>query len=409
MPTSDHETFGEILRRHRERRRLTQLSAAALVGVSRATFTQWEGNKHLPSLANVQELDRALEASGVLIDALESTRSEGSRTRPLSTPHAPATGPTVATVSRDARAALDGQLCFDDDSRPIGWRHNLVPSFERPSLVSTSFGLRAQALLGGPDAHTPALVERMLAAGVTADGTITGWKASTQHAPRLEMTAAAIESLLRAGVPLKVDRVVESIRALLDETARERPSVLSQAVEPLLRVAADADLTADVVNDLLDCRQDFQGVLLWPEKRLHRDQPLLEPSVAQTARAVTALRDAPAELVGDAVLAAEEWLAGQTNLGEDTEIIRRTLGDGTREELALHTFTPALVVQALAGAQRPNVRAITRALQPVWDRYVPSLHLWAWSNGDVPVWMLVDGVAALQAAADALLTGPPPA
>ncbi|MBL8928467.1 MAG: hypothetical protein JNM77_19890 [Pseudonocardia sp.] len=224
----------------------------------------------------------------------------------------------------------------------------------------------------------------------------------------MEATAAAINSLLRAGVPLRAGKVVEAIERLLDDTSRERPFILTIAVEPLLRIAPDSPLTADIVRDLLDCRRDFRGTLLWPEKQLRRDQPLVDPSVSHTAGAVTALRSAPAELVGDAVTAAEEWLAEQGNLDGVTEVVRRTFADGAREELAFHHFTSALVVQALAGAERPDTRAISRALPLVWERYDPTLHLWAWGNGDVPVWMLVDAVAALEAAANALLTGPGP-
>ena len=124
---------------------------------------------------------------------------------------------------RNARQALLGQLCIDDSGRAVGWRHNLVPSSEQPSVVSTTYGLGALALLGGPDARTPDIVEHVMKAGVRADGTITGWKASVQSEPRLEATARAVESLLRAGVPLKVDKVVEVIERLLDETSARAP------------------------------------------------------------------------------------------------------------------------------------------------------------------------------------------
>jgi hypothetical protein len=103
---------------------------------------------------------------------------------------------------------------------------------------------------------------------------------------------------------------------------------------------------------------------------------------------------------------AEAWLAEQTNLGGVTEIVKRTSDDGAREDLAFHHFTPALVVQALARAERPDLRALNRALRLVWERYDPRLHLWAWGNGDVPVWMLVDAISALQAAANGLMTRP---
>ncbi|MDN5852655.1 MAG: helix-turn-helix domain-containing protein [Actinomycetia bacterium] len=400
-------SFGEQLRSQRELRGLTQDQAAELLGVSRVTFTLWEGNKHLPALSRAHELDRALDAAGALELALQQAHSKsprGIRTAPVTPVHA--TGPTVATVLKNARRALLDQLCFDDNGNPLGWRHNLVPSVERPSPVSTAYGLGAMALLGGPDANTAHIVERVTRLGSKADGTLDGWRFSAQREPRTEAAAPAINSLQLAGAALPVDEIIEVLRRLYDETSRERPFILTLAAQPLLRVAPDAAFTVGIVRDLLDCRRDFHGVLLWPEKRLHRDQPLLDPSVAHTARAVTVLREAPSELVGDAVTSAEEWLTEQTNLGGVTEIVRRTLDGGEREELAFHQFTATHVVQALSGSERPDTRAITRALRVVWERYDPDTSLWAWGNGDVPVWMLADAVAAVQSAALALMTAP---
>jgi hypothetical protein len=51
------------------------------------------------------------------------------------------------------------------------------------------------------------------------------------------------------------------------------------------------------------------------------------------------LRAAPQELVGDAVPAAEQWIADADDLNGVTEIIRRDLGSDHREELPLHRFT----------------------------------------------------------------------
>jgi transcriptional regulator with XRE-family HTH domain len=402
-------TFGEVLRSHRDRRGLTQEGAAELLGVSRVTFTQWEGNKHLPAVSRAHELDQALDASGALALALQQAHSKSprsGRTAPVAPVHA--TGPTLATVLKNARRALLDQLCFDDNGNPLGWRHNLVPSTERPSIVSTTYGLGALALLGGPDVHTPQIVDRIMSSGVQADGTITGWRFSTQREPRMEATTKAIDSLRLAGASLEVDKIIKVLRDLYDETSRERPFILTLAAQPLLRVAPDAAFTAEIVRNLLDSRREFHGTLLWPEKRLHRDQPLLDPSVAHTARAITVLREAPSELVGDAVTSAEGWLAEQTNLGGVTEIVRRTLDGGEREELAFHQFTAAHVVQALSGSERPDTRAIARALRMVWERYDPDTGLWAWGNGDVPVWMLADAVEAVQGAALAMTTAPLP-
>src|SRR3954453_18485852 len=67
-------TFGALLRDLRERRALTQADIAAKVGVSRATFTQWETGRHLPISQRLHELDRLLDADGELVAAAEQLR-----------------------------------------------------------------------------------------------------------------------------------------------------------------------------------------------------------------------------------------------------------------------------------------------------------------------------------------------
>lgn len=384
---------------------MTQAQAASQVRVSRPTFAQWETGKHLPGEDRVHELDQLLGASGDLVEVAE-------RIRPRSATYVPAAlaVPTrsVRQVLVDARRALLDQLCSDADGRPLGWRHNLVPTDEPVSAVSTAYGLKVVAMLGGPDARTPDVAAEVLRQGVrTDDGRLLGWRARPQAVPRLEATATTADALLRAGQPIPVDDVVRMLGDLVDETAMQRPFLLTAALEPLLRVAPDAGLTTDIINNLLALRVDFGGVKLWPEKLLHRDQPLLEPSVAHTARAVVALRDAPAELVGDAVRAAEQWVSEAESLGGTTEIIRRAVADG-REELPVHHFTSTWVVRALAGALTPDRRRIEAVLEHVWARYAPHLRLWAWGNGDVPVWMLADAVGALQDSASALQSTPVP-
>jgi transcriptional regulator with XRE-family HTH domain len=399
-------TFGETLRRFREMRTMTQAALAARVGVSRATFTQWESGRHMPLGQRVRELDKLLGANGGLIAAAEQVRP-GQRA-PI--PHVPvpagAGRRSVLQVLKDTRRAFLDQLQYDD-SGPVGWPRNLVQSDDGPSVLSTVYGLKVLALLGGPDARTPAVVEHVLRSAVRSDdGRLVGWLARVQVQPRLETTGAALDGLLHAGVAIPVDDVVRMLRGLADDTTRQRPFILATALEPLLRVAPDSDLAADLVQALLDSRIDFEGVLLWPEKRLHRDQPLLAASVAHTARALTVLRNAPSELLGDAVTSAEQWIANVDNVNGVSEVIRRGLGQDRREELTINHFTSAWVVRALAGMPAPDPRRIRFALDHVWERYHAPSHFWAWGNGDVPVWMLGDAVAAVQDAALALSSGP---
>jgi transcriptional regulator with XRE-family HTH domain len=394
------------LRRFRELRAMTQAELAKQVGVQRATFTQWESGRHMPIDERLRELDKLLGADGKLIAAAEQGRPLG-RPGLVDGLQSPAEGGrSLLRVLRETRRAFLDQLQYDD-SGPIGWRHNLVQSDEPPSVLSTAYGLKVLALLGGPDARTPAVVEHVLRRAVrSADGRLLGWLSRTQTQPRMETTGAALDALLRAGVPIPVDDVERMLRGLLDDTARERPFILATGLEPLLRVAPDSGLAAGLIKALLETRIERDGVLLWPEKHLHRAQPLLDASVPHTAQAVTVLRDAPSELIGDAVTSAEQWLADEEDVNGVSEIIRRRLDTDRAEQLTIHHFTSAWVARALAGVDSPDRRQIRRVLHHVWARYDETSHFWAWGNGDVPVWMLADAVAALQDVALALSSAP---
>jgi transcriptional regulator with XRE-family HTH domain len=400
-------TFGELLRRLREQQSKTQAEVAERIGVSRVTFGQWESDKFLPQPHRVRDLDELLGAAGDLI-AIAGQARPAMSPPPMQTPAPHAAEPAVGGGSlvrlfADIRRAFLDQLVMDDPVQ-LGWRHNLVPSDEPTSTLSTAYGLKALAMLGGPDARTPAVVDSVLEQAVRDDGRLVGWKARVQYAPRLETTAAALDALLHAGVPIAVDDVLRMLRELLDDTTLQRPFILTTALEPLLRVAPDSELAAELVQRLLDTRIEAEGLRLWPEKLLSRDQPLLRRSVAHTARAVTVLRNAPQELLGDAVSSAEQWLATTQDIDGVTETVRRLVGkDQQLEQLTFDHFTSAWVARALAGAFAPDRRRIAYALEFVWSRFDRKRNLWAWDNGDVPVWMLADAVAALQDSAFALL------
>lgn len=405
-------TFGELLRRLREQQSKTQAEVAEKVGVSRVTFGQWESDKFLPQPHRVRDLDELLGAGGDLI-ALAGEARPAMTPAPVPAPVPRAAEPafgggSLVRLFTEIRRAFLEQLVMDGPWPP-GWRHNLVPSEEPTSTLSTAYGLKALAMLGGPDARTPAVVDSVLKQAVrTEDGRLVGWKARVQSAPRLETTAAALDALLHAGVPIAVDDVLRVLRDLLDDTALQRPFILTTALEPLLRVAPDSELAVELVQRLLDTRIAAEGLRLWPEKLLSRDQPLLRRSVAHTARAVTVLRNAPQELLGDAVSAAEQWLATTQDIDGVTETVRRLVGEAQQlEQLTFDHFTSAWVARALAGAFAPDRHRIAYALQFVWSRFDPKRNLWAWDNGDVPVWMLADAVAALQDGAFALLPGLP--
>jgi len=55
----------------------------------------------------------------------------------------------------------------------------------------------------------------------------------------------------------------------------------------------------------------------------------------------------------------------------------------------------------------PEHPALVAALRQVWREFNDNRALWRWSNGDLPIWMTFDGIAALRLTALASLPGPP--
>ncbi len=203
VPTIPTPDFDELLKQLRERVNLTQERAAALVGVSRPTFAQWEGGRHLPTEDRVRKLDDLLAAHGALVEAFERIRSTA-RLRPVEASEQAASTTTrpLLQVFRDIRrAAMDQLVCDDDDGRPLGWRHNLVPSSSPPAVLSTGYVLKALTVLGGLEPRTTALVGRIFDLAIRDDGRIIGWRASTAREPRIETTATCRRVAAHRGGP----------------------------------------------------------------------------------------------------------------------------------------------------------------------------------------------------------------
>jgi hypothetical protein len=77
--------------------------------------------------------------------------------------------------------------------------------------------------------------------------------------------------------------------------------------------------------------------------------------------------------------------------------------------VAIRHFTSAWVVQALAGAGKYRSIPTSRlhsALRIMWARYESRMGLWAWGNGDLPIWMTLDAVTALHVAALTMADSP---
>ncbi len=393
------EAVGTELRRLRKAAGLTQADVARIIGVSRANLTQWETGRYLPSVENARLLDDHFRAANALVQMVEAARSP-----------APAGGAPLSTrgslleVFRRAGQSLVGHLIRDENGRAVGWRHNLQQDNEQTTLA-TAYGISALAVLGSAYIDLRPVVERLY-----AKRSDFGWQGRSAGR-RPEVTAAVVDALCRASTVLSAEEGLQHLENSLDDYSRTRPFLLATALRTSARIGPGAPLTRRLTDDLLTARLDFDGVLLWGEKK----EPGLvapEPSTAHTARAVVALRDllrtgADRADVRDAVEVATQWLVDRTH-PDDGIMEDLALPQPGRESVRVNIkhFTSAWVVQALAEAPRVPAVRLNQALDSLWERYEPGIGLWAWGSGDLPIWMTLDAVTALRAAALAF-TAPP--
>ncbi|WP_439382317.1 helix-turn-helix domain-containing protein [Amycolatopsis lexingtonensis] len=393
------EEVGRELRRLRKAARLTQADVAGIIGVTRANLAQWETGRYLPSVENARLLDDHFRAANALVQMVEAARSP-----------TPAGGALLSTrgslldVFRRAGHSLAEHLIRDGNGRAVGWRHNLQQDGEQTTLA-TAYGISAMVVLDSAYIDLHPVVESLY-----AKRSEFGWQGRSAGR-RPEVTAAVVDALCRAGTVLSADEGLQHLDNSLDAYSRTRPFLLSTALRTSARIGPDAPLTRRLTDDLLAARLDFGDVSLWGEKK----EPGLvapEPSTAHTARAVVALREllrtgVDRADVQDAVEAATHWLVDRTH-PDDGIMEDLALPQPGRESVRVNIkhFTAAWVVQALAEApQVPAVR-LNHALNSLWERYEPGVGLWAWGSGDLPIWMTLDAVTALRAAALAFTTPP---
>jgi DNA-binding XRE family transcriptional regulator len=397
---------GNEMKRLRQAVGETQAQSAEAIGVSRANLAQWETGKYLPSIGNARRLDDHLRAESLLVNLVIAARSGAGR-RPAADLRANTQETTGALtkVFRQVGQALVGYLVYDAEGRPRGWRHNLQTD-KHPTPLGTAYGIRALLEVGEPHVDLGALGASLLAMQAPHGGWI-----SRSGTNRPEATAAALDALFRTGTTaLSVDEGLALLAESLDEFSRTRPYLLCTALQTVLRLRPDSALADRLIDDLLAARLRMGGMLLWPEKvEPGLTQP--EPSVAHTARAVIVLRDVVDKHGRDDVRVAVEnaidWLVDRIHPDDGMlEELIRPASDGRSTRVVIRHFTSAFVVQALAGVpQVPHAR-IESALSTLWGRYNRKIGLWAWGNGDLPVWMTMDSVIALRSAALALAAAP---
>jgi hypothetical protein len=305
--------------------------------------------------------------------------------------------PTLFQTLQRVAEALRGRLVYGEDGRPTGWPRFLHESPSQATAASTAYGLRAMMLLEESLAADLTPVAENLWEMAFPSG---GFANLGQSEPRPEATAAVLNALRRVSATEDFDVHSAQMEKDLGDFEKSRPFILTMVLETSLLIKPDAKLVQTLVDSLLAARRPYGDILLWPEKA----GPLTidpAPSVTHTARAVRALTRVqairPFGQVQEAVEQAVAWLIEQRDLNNSYELIERRVKNSL-EVVDTRHFTSAWVVRALVAAGVPAAHpAVSNAVARIWASYRgDATALWAWDNGDLPIWMTFDAIEALR-------------
>jgi len=407
--------FGAELTRTLRMRGRTVEQAATKLEVPAAEVARWAAGQELPSDAEARSLDEYLTARGAIQNLVTDLRFRPDRPslRLVSLPWQSA--PTLLQTFRNVAAALRGCLVRDAKGRPTGWPRDLRELPELPGEAtanSTAFGIKTMLLLeDGLAADLIPVAESLRKMAFPAGG----YAGREQSGPRPEATAAVLNALRRIAATENFDTHIAQMEKGLGDFEKFRPFILTTMLETSMLLRPGTTLVETLVDNLLAARRPYEDLLLWPEKA----EPLLitpVPSVAHTARAVRILAAVQAaQLLSEvqqaqlreALEQAVAWLIEQRDLHNAYEVIERPV-DGGLEPVHVRTFTAAWVVKALVSAGVPTTHpAVSNAVAQIWNSYGgDTAALWAWDNGDLPIWMTFDAVEALRLASLASLAAP---
>jgi transcriptional regulator with XRE-family HTH domain len=395
------QLFGAELAKTLELRGKTIEQAAAKLAISPAEVDRWVQGEDLPSKSQARTLDKYLTARGAIQNLVTELRSRPGRPSlrlvqvPLTSPSAPTLYQTFQSV---AKALRDG-LVKDASGRPAGWPRDLRTLPGVPAAASTAYGIKTMLLV--EEGLAADLIP--VAAGLKQMAFPAGGYASTQQSrPRPEATAAALGALCRIAATEDFGSHMAQMEAGLGDFEKARPFILTTVLETSLLIQPRTALVDVLVDSLLGARRPYGDVLLWPEKA----EPLLidpAPSIAHTARAIRVLASVatirPSDPVQEALEQATAWLIEQRDLHPAYEVTERPVSGGL-ELVHIRHFTAAWVVKALVAAGVPATHpAVSNAVAQIWNSYGgDSAALWAWDNGDLPIWMTFDAIEALKLA-----------
>jgi hypothetical protein len=395
------QVFGAELTRTLHTRRKTIEQAAARLAVPPSEVARWAEGQDLPSTPQARALDVYLTARGAIQNLVTELRSRpdrpGLRLVPVPLPSPPA--PTLLQTFQNVAGALRDCLARDADGKPTGWPRDPRDLPGAATAASTAYGIKTMLLLeDGLAADLVPVAESLKKMAFPAGG----YASSEQSRPRPEATAAALNALCRIAATEDFDSHVAQMEKSLGDFEKSRPFILTAMLETCLLIKPETTLVATLVDSLLTARRPYGEALLWPEKA----EPLLidpSPSVAHTARAVRVLASVqairPSGLVQEALGQAAAWLIEQRDLHNAYEVTERPVSGGL-ELVHIRHFTAAWVVKALVSAGVPAAHpSVSNAVAQIWNSYGGgTAALWAWDNGDLPIWMTFDAIEALRLA-----------
>jgi hypothetical protein len=404
--------FGAVFTETLRTRGKTVEQAATELAVPRSEVARWAAGQDLPSESEARSLDEYLTARGAIQNLIIDLRSGPDRPGPRlgSLPLPSPSAPTLLQTFKDVARALRGCLARDTDGRPTGWPRDLRVLRDLPSeatAASTAFGVKTMLLLEDGLAADLVPVAESLRKMALPTG---GYAGREQSGSRPEATAAVLSALCRIEATEAFDSHVAQMEKGLGDFEKWRPFILTTVLDTSLLLKPGTTLVEILVESLLDARRPYGDLMLWPEKA----EPLLiapSPSVAHTARAVRVLAGVqairPSSQVQEALEQATAWLVEQRDLHNAYEVLERPVKGGI-EPVHVRHFTAAWVVKALVSAGVPTAHpSVSNAVAQIWNSYGgDAAALWAWDNGDLPIWMTFDAIEALRLASLAVPARP---
>ena len=393
------QAFGaELTTLHRLRRKTLEQTATRLA-IPLAEIARWAGGRGLPSESQARLLDEYLRARGVIRNLVTELRVKPDSPVPrfASVPLPSPSAPTLLQVFQNVSDALRGCLVRDANGRPVGWPYDLRDLSGEATASSTAYGIRTMLLLEDGLAADLVPVADSLRKMARPAG---GFAGREQSGPSPEATAAVLSALRRIAVTEDFGAHIAQLERGLGGLEKYRPFILTTMLEACLLLRPGIQLVETLVDSLLATRRPYGDLLLWPEKA----EPLLldpAPSVAHTALAVRALASAQAIRPNGQVQKALEqgaaWLIEQRNLHDAYEVTERP-AERRPELVYVRHFTAAWVVKALVSVGVPSAHpAVSNAEAQIWKSYGgDTTALWAWDNGDLPIWMTFDAIEALR-------------